>query len=415
MNSLAANGQKDPMPTISKQSIEDLAIFGGAPQFVQVKPVSNLSKPDWHGFVAHLQPAFEQGLLGSGALVAQLEERLAAFHGVAHCVAFNSGFWALAAVMRCLSPAGRDEIVMPSLTYRRMADIAGWAGLKPRFCEVDPVRMTNTAAEVAPCLNDRTAMIMGVHPIQGLADIDGLSQLAREAGIALVFDSVESVYETHQGRRIGGFGDVEVFSLGASKLVNGFEGGYVTTDNAEHAQRLRAMLCSAPDQVPVTPGLHAHLSDVHAAMALAGLEEIDAQIERNRLRYLAYQAGLAGLSGLRLLTVDETSRPSYKNIIAEVTADWPLSRDHTVAILNAERALARAYYPQPLHTRPMGYPHIAAQLPTTEALSGRYLLLPCGELVSENDIAQICALLHFAGQHARDIQHHTTAHKKVTA
>lgn len=397
-----------------KKSIEDLAIFGGPPLFQQVKPVSNLPRPDWQRFVAHLKPAFEQTRLGSGELVTQLEERLAEFHGVAHCVAFNSGFWALAAVMRYLSLAGRDEVVMPSLTYRRMADIAGWAGLKPRFCEVDPVCMTNTVAEVAPCLNARTALIMGVHPIQGLADIDGLSRLARNADIPLVFDSVESVYETHQGRRVGGFGDVEVFSLGASKLINGFEGGYVTTDNAQHAQRLRDMLRS-PDKTPVTPGFNGYLSDVHAAMALAGLQEIDAQIERNRLRYLAYLEGLTGLQGIRLLTVDESSRPGYKNIIAEVTTDWPLSRDRTVAILNAERALARAYYSQPLHTRPMGYPHVAGHLPITEAMANRYLLLPCGQLVTQSDIVKICALLHFLDQHADEIQQHAASSEETTA
>ncbi len=402
------------MSEISKQQPQDLALLGGPRLFDHPKPVSNLPKPDWQRFVGHLKPAFDAGLLGSGALVQKLEARLAEFHSVQHCVAFNSGFWALAAVMRTLRLSDRNEVVMPSLTYRRMADIAGWAGLQPRFCEVDPVRMTNTAEQVAPCVNAQTALIMGVHPIHGLADVNGLTALAQRDGIPLVFDSVESVYETHEGRRIGGFGDAEVFSLGASKLINGFEGGYVTTDNPRHAERLRAILRS-PDQTPAAPGFNARLSDVHAVMALAGLEEIDAQIARNRLRYEAYRRGLAGLAGIRLLAFDESSRPGYKNIIAEVMAEWPLSRDRTVEVLNAEMVLARAYYPQPLHTRPMGYPYVPCQLPVTEDMARRYLLLPCGELVSERDIAQICEFLRFVRQHADALQRPLHAPEKETA
>lgn len=386
----------------AKQAIADLALFGGSPLFPTPKPVSNLARPEFDRFIAYVGQACSAGILADGGpLVRMLEDRLAQYHQVDHCVAFNSGFWALAVVFRALALNGRSEIVMPSLTYRRLSDIAAWAGLKPRFCDIDPLSMTNGAAQVAGCINDDTALIVGMHPINGLADIDGLTRLAHDAGLPLVFDSVESSHECHAGRRIGGFGDAEVFSLGASKLINGFEGGYVTTRQADLAQALRLRLYGAAgNKSSREPRFNARLNEIHAAMALASLEDLDRQIARNRRRYHAYKDNLAKLSGLRLLEFDEAIHPGYKNIVVEVLPDWPLDRDDTVRILNAEMVLARAYYPQPLHRKPMRYPHVPCDLPTTDALAKRFILLPCGELVSAGDIDVICALLAFISGNA---------------
>lgn len=386
----------------AKQAVADLALFGGFPLFQTPKPVSNLARPEFDRFIAYVRQACSAGILADGGpLVRMLEGRLAQYHQVDHCVAFNSGFWALAIVFRALALNGRSEIVMPSLTYRRLSDIAAWAGLKPRFCDIDPISMTNGAAQVAGCINDDTALIVGVHPINGLADIDGLTRLARDAGLPLVFDSVESSHECHAGRRIGGFGDAEVFSLGASKLINGFEGGYVTTRQADLAQALRRRLSgTAGNESCREPRFNARMNEIHAAMALASLEDLDRQVVRNRRRYHAYQNNLAKLSGLRLLEFDEAIHPGYKNIIVEVLPDWPLDRDDTVRILNAEMVLARAYYPQPLHRKPMRYPHVQCDLPITDALAKRFILLPCGELVSAGDIDIICALLAFISGNA---------------
>jgi len=341
----------------------------------------------------YLHPAYapESGC-APGFVVRQLEIRLAAFHQVAHCVCFCSGFWALAAAIKALVLPGRTEVILPSLTYRRMADIVAWAGLTPHFCEVDRDSLTNTAGCVAPCLNERTALILGVHPINGLADAQGLSVLAQQAGVPLLFDSVESVYEYCDGVKIGGFGAAEVFSIGASKLINGFEGGYICTSSADLAKNLREMA-----QI-------FSLHDAHAALALASLDDLDEQIERNRTRYLVYGAGLAELKGLRLLSFSPCDRPAYKNILVEVLPQWGLTRDLTVSLLNAEGALARAYYPQPLHRKLMQYPHVAGDLPATDDLADHYILLPCGELVSEADVCDIVALLEFIAKNSLNIR-----------
>lgn len=379
-----------------KHTIDDLALFGGRRVFSLPKPISNLVRPDQAQFLDYLRMSYETGdLARPGPCTTLLESRLARFHAVGDCVLFTSGFWALAALMRVLALPRRTEVVMPSLTYRRMADIASWAGLVPHFCDVDPGSMTNTAECVASKITERTALILGVHPIHGIADIEGLTVLATRHGLPLGFDSVESVYDTHGSRRMGGFGGAEVFSLGASKLINGFEGGYVTTNDRSVAGRLRALNQPANAMSADGVTIDARLSEVHAAMALASLDDLDAQILRNRTRYQRYVELLSDIRSLRLLEFNEVHTPSYKSIMIEVLDGWPLSRDETIKVMNAEMMLSRAYYHQPLHTRPMGYPHVSSGLPCTEDCAKKFILLPCGELVEDQDIAKISDLLRF--------------------
>jgi dTDP-4-amino-4,6-dideoxygalactose transaminase len=140
-------------------------------------------------------------------------------------------------------------------------------------------------------------------------------------------------------------------------------------------------------------GINAKLNEVHASMALASLDDIDDQIVRNRERYRAYQRGFATLPGIRLLEFDETERCGFKNIVVELTEEWPLSRDETVRMLNSEGALARAYYTPALHTKSYGFETRVGAMPVTEALAPRFILLPSGARVTVENIEVLISLL----------------------
>jgi dTDP-4-amino-4,6-dideoxygalactose transaminase len=364
-------------------------------------------RPDIEVFLEYSRKFYkERQYTNNGPMARHLETRLAQFHQAKHCVAFANGFWAIVLTIKALAIPDRTEIVMPSLTYRRLADIAAWTRLKPRFCEVDPGTLGVTAETVAPCLNDETALILAAHPIVNCCDVERIATLGRDRGIPVVFDSVESVYETVSGGKIGAFGDAECFSLHASKLINGFEGGYVTTNDDELARRLLVMRgfgFFGPDKV-IDFGLNAKLNETHACMALACLDELEDQVLRNRRRYHRYRESLRSSAGLRLLEFDETQKTSYKNIVVELTGEWPLNRSETLDIMHAEGALARSYYAPPLHRKSMSYPHVAAELPLTDRLAEAFMLLPCGHFVSELDIDALCALLAFVERNAGAIR-----------
>jgi dTDP-4-amino-4,6-dideoxygalactose transaminase len=390
-----------------KHSIQDFAIHGGAPVFEQIKSISSLVKPDFEKFIGYSSPIFtDEVFAGGGAVQALLEKRLAEFHQVAHCVSVCGGYWALVLAMKCLALPGRYEVVMPSLTYRRLADTVAWAGLTPHFCEVDARALCITEATAEPCINDRTALILGVHPIVNCCDAYGLEALSRRTGIPLMFDAVESAYETLRGRKVGSFGRAECFSFEASKLLNGFEGGYVTTSDAALAENLRWLRNHGLNGQGefMRHGMNANLGEVHAAMALAALDGVDAEVAQNRARYHRYVRNLKNIAGLEIVPFDESERNGYKNIMVKLTPEWPLSRDLTLQLLHKENMLCRAYYSPPLHRKTSGYETVWDDLSLTEALAERYLLLPCGYFVSEADVDQVCNFLADIVKHGQALK-----------
>ncbi len=396
------------MSTVNqKHRTGDLARFGGAKTFEFVRGTPNLVRPDIEQFLTYSREFFEaRRYTNGGPLVRKLEARLARLHGVKYCVAFSNAFWAIVTTIKSLALDGRTELVMPSLTYRRLADIVSWTGLTPHFCEINSKTLAMDPEFAIKAINEQTALLLAPHPIVNNCDVAGMEALSKETGIPLVFDSVESAMESYRGRMIGGFGRAECFSMHSSKLLNGFEGGYVTTDDAELAEQLsyvRGFGFANEDKV-VALGLNAKLNEVHAAMAHAAIDDLPDQIERNRGRYHLYRSLLENIPEIRLLEFDENEQRCFKTIVVELLDTWPLSRRETIDLLHAEGALVRPYYSPPQHLKKMAYSTICEDLRETERLAERFLLLPCGEHVSEEDIREVVGLLVFMKAHAAEIR-----------
>ncbi|HET6810641.1 MAG TPA: DegT/DnrJ/EryC1/StrS family aminotransferase [Acidimicrobiales bacterium] len=384
-----------------------LAVLGGRPAFDVPRSTAALPTPDLEEFLRNSRTFFDIGrYTDSGPTVRRLEAALAEFHQVEHVVAVSGGFWAVALTARLVATSGRPEVVFPSLTYRRLADLVSWVPLIPRFCEVDAATLAMTVETVDAVMNDNVGLILGVHPIVGCADSARLEAYADRVGVPIMFDSVESTYESIGGRRVGGFGQAECFSLHASKLVNGFEGGYVTTNDAQLAERLRRArgqgFNNEGDLEEV--GINATMPEVHAAASLACLARVDDIVETNRALYEAYEDALSGVQGLRLLPFDIRFRPSYKVIVVEVTEVWPLSREETLAVLHAEGVLARPYYSPALHQKATGYEMRFGDLSLTDRLSERFLLLACGERTTPDDARRVVSLLVSAADNAEQVK-----------
>jgi len=390
----------------SKHTINDLALLGGPVTFDSPKSIGSLANPDPEKVLAYSRIFYDRHrYTNNGPVNRMLEDRLAAWHQTERCLTFANAFWGLSLAIRLLAIPGRSEVITPSLTYRRMGEIIASAGMVPRFCDVDPETLAQTEETTRPWLNEDTALILGAHPTVNCCDADGLERLSAETGVPLLFDSVESAFETTKGRRVGTFGRAEGFSIHATKLINGFEGGYLVTNDHELADRLKLMRgFGIPEEDEIVCfGMNAKLNEIHAAMAMASMDDLDELVERNRQRYLAYRELLDGIEGLTIRLFDEREQTSFKNILVRLNGEWPLSRDDTLAILQAEGALARPYYSPALHTYKAGFETRSGYLPVAERISQEFLLLPCGDQMDLSDITVLVELLGFVAAHAVEI------------
>jgi len=390
-----------------KDVYSNLALFGSAPIFSTIRSTSNLVRPDIERFFSYVKKSFDsRWLTNNGPMVRELEKRLAQLHQTKYCVAFCNGLWGLVLCMDQLALPEKKEVIMPAMTYRRLADIAAWVKLTPYFCDIDEETLGASVATVKACITSETALILIAQPIVNICDMVGLTELAAKHNIPILFDSVEAAYASYKGKMIGSFGHAECFSMHASKLLNGFEGGYMTTNDYEFAEtikKIRAFGFSGQDKVEVH-GLNAKLNEIHAAMALASLDDLESQVDRNRERYHVYCELLEPIKGLEIVKYDETERRGFKNILVKLNDQWPISREDTLDILHAENMLARPYYSPPLHTKKTDYDTIKADLPVAELLTEKYLLLPSGEFVSTEDIQAITSLLSFLQDYGEQLK-----------
>ncbi|WP_310599624.1 aminotransferase class I/II-fold pyridoxal phosphate-dependent enzyme [Desulfobulbus sp.] len=384
---------------MKKRYIDDLALFGGSNLFDIPKPTSGLYRPSEERFLSYARSLFTtQQLTNNGPLVRELEKRLAELHGTASCATFCSGFMALLLSIYALALPGCTEVIMPSATYRRMAAIVRWAGMEPCFTDIDPQTLGVNAELFRPLISTKTALLLGVHPIVNMSAAEDLEMLSAESGIPLLFDSVEAAYGTIAGRKIGGFGRAEVFSMHASKFINGFEGGYITTNDLELRDKLKRMEAFGFQKRDVITelGCNAKLNELHAAMSLACLDEIEEQLRHNKIIFKRYKSGLEGLP-LHLFKYATNETRTWKNVVVKFEEEWELTRDELLQLLEAENILARPYYTPPLHIAEQGF--VTTVLPVTEAITASTCVLPSGTHVSEQDVDIISDTLHFIYKH----------------
>lgn len=394
-----------------KTRLEDLALFGGSPLFDAPRPMAQLSAPPVEAFLDNIRLAYEgRRLTNDGPLVRRLEARLAALHQVPHCVAVANAGLGLTMLMAILAGGRRGRVVMPAFSFRGLPHFAAWAGQQPCFCDVDPHSHTLDPAAADLAVTPDTTSILAVGSPHDAGDIAGLEAVAERHGVPLIFDSVYRAGATADGRPAGGNGRAEVFSLHATKLVNGFEGGYITTRDETLARLLRWQrnFCfpgpetlDLEDQAHVI-GLNAKLNEFHAAMALASLDELDAIRARNKGRHEAWQRALVGLPGLALLDYPAGETQHYQLAVLEVRPAWPLGRDETVAVLRAEGVAIHAYY-SPLLPRSSKGGVQPLPVPVAEDLARRFLQLPCGDHVSLGDIAALGNLFRFLAGRGRSV------------
>jgi dTDP-4-amino-4,6-dideoxygalactose transaminase len=388
-----------------KKSISDLAVLGGRPLFAVPLHVGRPNVPDKQAVLARIGEALDRKwLTNDGPLVRELEKRLADYLKVPHCVAMANGTVALEVLARALNLSG--EVVVPAFTFIATPHALAWMNIEPVFCDVDPVTHCIDVISAESAISTRTTAIVAVHLWGTACDVAALDAFANRNKLPLIYDAAHAMGATVQSTRVGNFGTAEVFSFHATKFFNTFEGGAVTTSDADLAARLRLLRnfgFAGYDEV-VALGTNAKLSEAHAAMGLAMIERVDQLMDRNAATWARYSDALRGDAALRLLGPRDGYGSNYQYVVCEVTDQAPLTRDQLLNVLWQENVRARRYFFPGCHLTP---PYILRQqpaLPVTEKLAERVLVLPAGAGITEKEIDDVLALLSFALDHAAELK-----------
>jgi dTDP-4-amino-4,6-dideoxygalactose transaminase len=262
------------------------------------------------------------------------------------------------------------------------------------FADIDGRTLTLSPDSVRRSVGMHTSAILATHIYGTPCDVEGLRSVAEEHGLRLFFDAAHAFGSMRAGTKVGGFGDAEVFSLSPTKVVVAAEGGLITTNDDLLAERCRIGrdYGNPGDYDCRFVGLNARMSELHAATALASLEDLDERlVERNRLA-AAYTSALAGTPGVRIPQVPAGDTSTYKDYSVLVDPDeYGLDAATAAEMLGREGIETRRYYSPPVHAmkayRVPGNP--VGQLPVTELAADQALTLPLWVGMTDVQIAEV--------------------------
>ncbi|MBN2562044.1 MAG: NeuD/PglB/VioB family sugar acetyltransferase [Phycisphaerae bacterium] len=347
----------------------------------EIMPVAQPTLPLFDNLAARMKDIFQTKMLSNfGKQCEQLEERVAKYLGVGHCVAITSGTTGLLLLIRALG-FEEGEIIVPSFTFGATGIAIVWNGLEPVFADIEESSFNLDPDSVKERITARTRAVLGVHIFGNPCSPDKLEHLCYEHEIPLLFDAAHAFGSVWNQQKVGSFGMAEVFSLSGTKIITAGEGGLITTDDSALAEKLRLLrnYGSGADYNIMTFGLNGKMSEFHAAMALETLGRVDELIARRLSLVDRYMDNLADLKGVRYQQVASPAVSVYKDLailIDESTTG--VTRDQVEADLRSLRIQTKKYFYPPLHmmTAFKRYCREDHHLRVTQKVAGQVLCLP---------------------------------------
>lgn len=254
--------------------------------------------------------------------------------GATHAVALNSGTSALHAMYWAAGIGSGDEIVTSPLTFAATANAALYIGATVRFADVDPGTGNIDPAAAAEAITARTRAIVAVDYAGHPADYDGLTAVARDAGVILMADAAHSLGATYRGRPVGTLAHASMLSFHPVKAITTGEGGAVLTDDAKLADRVARFRTHGitRDRSEMTDddgpwyyemldlGFNYRLTDIHAALGLSQLRRLETFVARRREIAARYTEALADIEALELPNVARDASPAWHLYVVRVRA-----------------------------------------------------------------------------------------------
>ncbi len=392
-----------------KKSFSDLALLGGEKSFTEHLHVGRPNIGDEDKLFEYLKEIIDnKWLTNNGPFVQKFEKQLSEMLGVRHCIAMCNATIALEITIRGLDMHG--EVIVPAFTFIATAHALQWQEITPVFCDTDPETHTIDSRQIEKLLTPRTTGIIGVHVWGRPCNIEALTDIARQYNLKIIFDASHAFGCTYKGNYIGTYGNAEIFSFHATKFLNTFEGGLVSTNDDDLAAKIRLMKnfgFTGYDKVDYI-GTNGKMNEFCAAVGLTSLSCMDDFIEMNYQNYKHYRDALKGVPGLKIINYDESQKCNYQYIVLEIDESVTnISRDQLQRILQAENILARRYfYPGCHRMEPYKsyFPHAKLLLQETEKLVDRVLLLPTGTSVTTEDINKICQIICIAVEFGQELK-----------
>ncbi len=353
----------------------------------------------------------KSGWITTGPRVKKFEEDLQSYCSVPYALALSSATAGLHLVFAALELKPGDEVITTPMTFAATLNTIVLTGGKPVCVDVEPGTYNMDMARLEKAVTKHTRAIMPVHFAGLPVDLDPLYEIAKKHNLRVIEDAAHAIGTEYKGRRIGSFGDVQVFSFHPNKNMTTGEGGCVVTRDQKMAEAVTLLRFHGMDREAwnrfgkkgsqhyeiIAPGYKYNMMDIQAALGLHQLKQLDGFIRRRTELALRYQKLLAGWPELSL-----PRTPAYSHLHA-----WHLytplinpdaakmDRDAFMQGLK-DRNIGTGLHYRAVHLYPYYREHFGfkrGDFPNAEAISDRIVSLPLFPLMTDADQDRVIAAM----------------------
>jgi len=330
---------------------------------------------------------------GAGPQVLQFEKAFSKYTGAKYAIAVNSGTAALHASLMASNIGQGDEVLVPSFTFPATAGAVLLVGAKPIFIDIDPKTYCMRVDLIESKISNRTSAIIPVH-LYGLpADMNPIIKVARQSGLTVIEDAAQAVGAEYQNKKIGNIGDASCFSFYGVKNITTGEGGMVTTNEAEFAEKIRRIRVHGEERPywVSTLGHNYRMSEIAASIGTVQLKKLPTFLEKRRKNAEHLTKKLQDIKKLDLTLEPEGSKHAWHLYTVRMRGANAGKRNRVVSRLRSKNIGAAVYYETPVHLLPL-YRKYASQkvdLQETEKASRQVFSLPIHPMVKQEHIEEI--------------------------
>jgi len=381
------------------------AILGGKPMFSETL---RLTQPPTKSFMEEILEKMKKPL--STAMVtnyenvAKLEKTIAGYIGRKNCIAVSSASIGLTLVLKAMEIKG--DVIVPAFTFSATAHAVSWCGLNiiPVDCYKDTFNMS--VEDLESKITDNTECMVPVHVFGNPCNIDEIETVAKKHSIKVVYDSAHGFGAEYKSKKIGNFGDAEIFSGTPTKTFTTVEGGMIMTDDDAFAERLRKIRNYGADHNGdcEMPGMSARMTELNAVVGLVMFEHVEEGKKRREEIVERYKKGLGKILGITFQKITAGAVSAHKDFPIVVGKEFGITRDQLHEALKKENITTRKYFYPAIHQLSC-YKYMSKySLPNAEFLSQRTLCLPIFNEMTDEEIDKVVEAIVKIHEHVNEIR-----------
>lgn len=354
--------------------------------------------------------------LTTGPKVAEFEDSFAATVGAKYAVAVSSGTAALHAAAFAAEIRPGDEVIVPAMTFAATANCVVYQGGKPVFADVDPYTLLIDPESIEDRITSKTKAIMAVDYAGQPCDYDTLSDIASRHGLILVADACHSLGGKYKDRPVGSLALLNAFSFHPVKHITTGEGGMITTDDPDLADRMRIFrnhgittdhrqreVAGSWFYEMVELGYNYRLTDLQCALGQTQLKKLRSWVARRREIAACYTSAFLEMPEIEPPTSLPDREPAWHLYVIRLNLErLRLDRPEVFKALRSENIGVNVHYiPVPWHPYYQKLGYTKGQWPVAEAAYERILSLPIFPAMTHRDVEDVIRALEKVVRHYR--------------